>query len=174
MKNFWKIFYKNIYIYRFILNRQEGESKNNKNRLCNCAKGKKCPLDGRCLEESIVYQADIAHKNKNLVVEKLYIGLTAQTFKQRYSGHLHDFKYPKIGGTTLSSYIEQLKIKNIEYTIRWTRSLIWNVNFSSCTSGFLYMAEKLSLRRVQWYLSRKNLSRRFFATTRIFRVWFRR
>ena len=49
-------------------------------RECNCPKKSKdnCPLDGQCLQKSIIYQAHISTKNKTMT----YTGMTKNTFKQ--------------------------------------------------------------------------------------------
>ena len=50
-------------------------------KLCNCRDKNECPLGGKCLTSSVVYQAaittkDTAHQTKN------YIGVTAGPFKK--------------------------------------------------------------------------------------------
>ena len=48
-----------------------------------------------------------------------YVGLTANTFKERYSGHVFNFKHQDSKGTTLSSHIWKLKNENKRYEISW-------------------------------------------------------
>ena len=83
---------------------------------CNCQKKEKCPLMGQCQTKSIVYQATViseGSRNEN------YIGLTAGTFKKRFDGHTFNFRNEHSKGTTLSSYIWQLKKQGKSYEILW-------------------------------------------------------
>ena len=52
-------------------------------KLCNCRKPEDCPVEGRCLEESLVYDANVHSKYGT----KTYHGLTERSFKQRYTEH---------------------------------------------------------------------------------------
>ena len=88
-------------------------------KKCSCPKAEKmnCPLDNECLSTEIVYQADVSSNDGAM---KHYIGLTAPTFKQRLYGHRKTFKNREYEhSTTLSTYIWQLKDKNIQYSIKW-------------------------------------------------------
>ena len=48
---------------------------------CNCRNKDDCPLPGKCTSQNIVYQATVTSQNE----EKIYVGLTSNTFKTRYS-----------------------------------------------------------------------------------------
>ena len=49
-----------------------------------------------------------------------YVGLTANTFKERYGGHKGDFKHTaRRTCTTLSGHIWNLKDQGRKYTIEW-------------------------------------------------------
>ena len=88
-------------------------------KKCSCPKAEKmnCPLDNECLSTEIVYQADVSSNDGAM---KHYIGLTAPTFKQRLYSHRKTFKNREYEhSTTLSTYIWQLKDKNIQYSIKW-------------------------------------------------------
>ena len=88
-------------------------------KKCSCPKAEKmnCPLDNECLSTEIVYQADVSSNDGAM---KHYIGLTAPTFKQRLYSHRKMFKNREYEhSTTLSTYIWQLKDKNIQYSIKW-------------------------------------------------------
>jgi hypothetical protein len=50
----------------------------------------KCPLDGKCLQQSVIYQATVIPHNDSSNTETC-IGLTEQTFKARYN-----FQKPEI------------------------------------------------------------------------------
>ena len=57
-------------------------------KTCNCRKQAACPLEGKCLTESIIiYQATLSSNKKNSQKSR-YIGLTEGNFKSRYNGHL--------------------------------------------------------------------------------------
>ena len=86
--------------------------------LCNCRQPTSCPIENKCLDKSIIYQATV-HRNDNSTQET-YIGLTEGTFKQRYTTHKHSFSNStRRHVTALSKHIWQLKDNNINYTISW-------------------------------------------------------
>ena len=84
---------------------------------CNCRKRDSCPLEGKCLTSSLVYQATVS---SDICKEENYIGLTSNTFKQRWTQHTCSFKHKsKANETTLSQYIWKLKEQNVKYNIKW-------------------------------------------------------
>jgi len=114
---------------------------NNDKKTCNCRNTSKCPLDGRCLTESLIYQATVTHRNgKN---PETYIGLTEGPFKTRYNNHSSSFKYPtKRTSTELSNYIWSLKEEGTEYDIKWNiicQANAYNISQDRCN---LCTAEK--------------------------------
>jgi hypothetical protein len=85
---------------------------------CNCRNSNNCPLDGKCLTSSIIYQATVTRQDTQK--EESYIGLTENTFKTRFNGHNNSFRHSnKRNATTLSNYIWSLKDINIPYTLKW-------------------------------------------------------
>lgn len=86
-------------------------------RLCNCRGGQgSCPAGGRCLQESVVYKAQV----NNTVKAATYIGLTANEFKTRYNQHISDFRLPaKDTSTTLCKFIHELNDNQVPYNITW-------------------------------------------------------
>ena len=87
-----------------------------KNIQCNCTDKDKCPLDGKCLEPCVVYNATVISSKET----KTYIGCTEKSFKTRYHNHKLSFnneKYSK--ATALSNYIWMLKRENTGYSINW-------------------------------------------------------
>ena len=58
---------------------------------CNCQKKEDCPMDGKCLSESVIYQATVTQTEAGQ--KETYTGLTGGTFKSRYGGHKSSFKY---------------------------------------------------------------------------------
>ena len=85
-------------------------------RKCNCPKNKECPLDNKCLESEIVYQATVSQPNEN---PKTYIGLTSTDFKARLGNHKQSFINPDSNQTSLSKYILEQKGKGIQPTVSW-------------------------------------------------------
>ena len=85
-------------------------------KKCSCTKDKECPLDKKCLEKEIVYQAKVIQPNSEV---KTYIGLTATSFKERFGVHKKGFSDPTYCKTTLSNYILDLKSKGIEPQVTW-------------------------------------------------------
>ena len=73
-------------------NRKEKESnKKKKEKNCNCQKKNNCPLENNCQQKSVVYGAKIITRNKVAT----YAGVTKNSFKVRYRGHVHSFKQKK-------------------------------------------------------------------------------
>ena len=90
----------------------------NNEKLCNCWSKKDCPLEGKCLEPSVVYHATVTETISNK--SETYIGLTGDPFKTRYNNHTKSFRniiYKT--DTELSNHIWTLKNKGIEYKISW-------------------------------------------------------
>ena len=72
-------------------------------KLCNCRNKDGCPVENRCLEESVVYKAILDCPNGS---QAEYIGVTDNTFKTRYNNHNHSFREEKKkNSTTLSAHI---------------------------------------------------------------------
>ena len=68
----------------------------------NCRKNNTCPVDGRCLEEGIVYEAMV----KSGQEIKKYVRLTEGTFKKRLYGYRQSFKNSSLkNATELSKHI---------------------------------------------------------------------
>ncbi len=101
-----------------IIKKSDNINSDSTSKTCNCRPNRPCPLDHKCLTSSIIYQATVTRQD-NLTVET-YIGLTENTFKSRYAGHLSSFKHSdKRSATTLSEHIWKLKDNNVKYSIKW-------------------------------------------------------
>ena len=86
---------------------------------CNCQSVKECPLDGKCLAKSVVYKAEIKSENNGTI--KTYIGMTSNTFKERYRNHLKSFKHPQYSSETeLSKHVWNLKNDGKKFEIKWS------------------------------------------------------
>ena len=77
-----------------------------------------CPLDGKCLSHSVVYQATVTDENSKI---ETYTGLTKNTFKKRFYKHRDSFKVkdPE-NSTTLSTHIWKLKESNKQFHVKWS------------------------------------------------------
>ena len=88
--------------------RQTSKKKEEEPKGCNCQKSKKdkCPIPGRCKEETLIYKATVKTADQT----ERYIGSTENSFKSRYYGHAADMRGDeKEGGTTLSTYFWKKK-----------------------------------------------------------------
>ena len=85
---------------------------------CNCRNKATCPMDGKCQESGIIYQATVIQKDNGKT--ETYVGLTETTFKLRYGNHKQTFKNKsQQTKTELSKYIWELKNKQKQYDIKW-------------------------------------------------------
>ena len=83
---------------------------------CNCQRKNECPLNGKCLTKTLVYEATVKSNDE----EKTYTGLTDMTFKERFSSHKSSFTHEKHrDSTALSQYIWQLKDEKKDHSISW-------------------------------------------------------
>ena len=87
-------------------------------KTCNCRQKNTCPLEGNCLQSSVIYQATVTRNDNNTT--ETYIGLTENDFKTRYRNHTASFRHSKHRNSTeLSKHIWTLKDNNIEHYISW-------------------------------------------------------
>ena len=110
---------------------------------CNCRKPDECPLKRNCLHRNIVYEAEVTSDDGEM---KKYIGMTANTFKERFYNHKKSFtndKYEK--ETELSKHVWNLKKSNKQYSISWSiikRAAAFAPGMSRCN---LCIEEKLCI-----------------------------
>ena len=113
-------------------------------RKRNCRDKVKFPLKGNCLADGITYQANVTTTDGTIT--KQYIGMTANSFKQRYSNHLKSFRNEKYANETeLSKYIWDLKGKNIPFSLTWSvlkRAATYSAGGKRCN---LCLEEKLMI-----------------------------
>ena len=97
---------------QLLKNDTEGEEK----RSCNCRKNETCPVEGKCLEEGITYEATIKSNSD----EKKYVALTEGSFKRHLYGHRQSFRKNNLRtATELSKHIWDLKDRQEEFEISW-------------------------------------------------------
>ena len=84
----------------------------------NCRPLNACLVDGKRLNERIVYQAIVRRDNNN--EESSYVGLTEGTFKTRYTNHSTSFRHEKYRNSAeFSEHIWSLKDTNVKFFIKW-------------------------------------------------------
>lgn len=99
-------------------NTHQNRNTTDPSKSCNCRKKDTCPLRGKCLEHSVIYQATVTRTDTRET--ETYVGLTANDFKSRYRNHMASFRNNKLRNSTeLSKYIWSLKDKNTEFSIVW-------------------------------------------------------
>ena len=100
-----------------ILNKEKN-SHNNTKKKCDCKNLNRnlCPLEGNCINETVVYKATVSIGTE----ERTYIGSTEGVFKKRFNNHKSDFKYERNKSkTTLATYIWDCKAKDITPSVKW-------------------------------------------------------
>ena len=84
--------------------------------MCNCPNKSKCPLQGKCLVDNLVYQAIVKSDNS----EESYVGLASTTFKLRLGNHKKSFNHKTYrSDSSLSNHIWDIKEKGGEYDLEW-------------------------------------------------------
>ena len=83
---------------------------------CNCRNKQNCPLNGKCLESSLVYEAELKTEDDTFN----YIGFTEGTIKDRITKHKTSFKHPHYrNNTELSKKVWELKEGPANFIINW-------------------------------------------------------
>ena len=84
---------------------------------CNCRNKTSCPLNGKCLTKTVVYEATLTTNNN---ITHKYIGLTENDFKERYNNHTKSFRNPaNRNDTELAKKVWELKDSGTDYNIKW-------------------------------------------------------
>ena len=95
-----------------VLSNEKSEAE--QTRQCNCRNKTSCPLQGKCLQKGVIYQATIMQSNTGK--QDTYIGVTENEFKTRYNQHTSSFKFEhRSSTTTLSEHIWKLKKNKIDH-----------------------------------------------------------
>ena len=99
-----------------VINKNESVIQNKP--TCNCRNSNSCPVEKKCLTKGVIYQATVTRNDNS--ERETYIGLTENTFKERYTGHKSSFeiKNPK-NATALSQYIWSLKDLKVPFSVNW-------------------------------------------------------
>ena len=66
--------------------------------------------------KELSYRAKVEAQGKD---NKIYFGLTSNTFNRRYMGHMHTFKASYLAkDTSMSEYVWKLKSEDTDYNIQ--------------------------------------------------------
>ena len=85
---------------------------------CNCRIKSSCPLDGKCQQSGVVYQAKVTRLDNNS--SETYVGLTENSFKIRYRNHTASFRNKVARNSTeLSKHVWSLKERGLSFNISW-------------------------------------------------------
>ena len=85
-------------------------------KRCSCKSISTCPLNGNCQQTSIVYLPTFSTDQNTYK----YIGLTENSFKQRFTTHNQSFHHEKYSNATeLSKLIWTLTKSNTNYKVTW-------------------------------------------------------
>ena len=122
-----------------------GENKSLERGKCNCQTRNNCPLNGECLTTNLVYQATINANLRNYR-EKVYHGITKNTFKVRYANHKKAFNHIRYhNDSELSKEVWTVRNKGGHHNIRW-RIIRQHPNYNPTTKRCaLCLNEKLEI-----------------------------
>ena len=123
-----------------IIRRSQSQNINTDN--CNCRNKQACPLQNKCMSKDIVYKGTVITNNTQDT--KHYIGMTSNTFKERYRNHIKSFTHKKYSNE-LSKHVWHLKQNKTDFTIKWSiikKSISYTGGSKRCN---LCLEEKLSI-----------------------------
>ena len=82
---------------------------------CNCRKKPDCPLEGKCLQTNVIYQATVTTETAT----ETYVGL-ATDFKERYRNQKTSFQHSnRRNERELSTYVWNLQDTKKPFKIKW-------------------------------------------------------
>ena len=64
----------------------------------------------------VIYRATVTQEDGNVNTDT---GLTCNTFKKRWSGHIFSFNHPEENQTTLSTHTHTLKNDDVNFNVKW-------------------------------------------------------
>ena len=87
---------------------------------CNCQNADNCPLNGNCMQDAVVYKADV-YPDVQAPEFEYYVGNTEPMFKGRWSDHNTSFRYERYRTKSkLSKHIWKLKGEGKDPHIKWS------------------------------------------------------
>ena len=113
-------------------------------RSYNCRVNDNRPLDGKCLHECIMYQANVVTNNEC----KEYFGTAEGEFKLHYNSHTMSFRHKKrVNDTELSRYLWKLNKENADYNLQWSIKAYASLYKCGARKCDLCLAEKMIIAR---------------------------
>ena len=86
---------------------------------CNCRNKERCPLNGECLTDNLMYEGTVSSSEPNYP-DKMYVGISEPPWKKRHGNHERDFNDEKYANTTeLSKEVWKIKKKGFVPTVTW-------------------------------------------------------
>ena len=114
-------------------------------RICKCTNKSKCPLNNKCLSNTVLYKANIISTTENYR-NKIYYGISETKFKSRNANHRKSFKNRKYKtDTELSNKIWKLKEQNKNVDISWEILGVHQSYNTSTKRCMLCLNEKLAV-----------------------------
>ena len=114
-------------------------------KSCNCRKKETCPLNGKCLQKRVVYEATVRTNllSRSPLVKIKIIGSCKTAFKTRYNNHKQSFKnVTHRHDTALSKFIWKLKVSNTDFNLTWKKVASVSENFCEGRTFSLCLTEK--------------------------------
>ena len=99
--------------------------------ICNCRNKHACPLQNKCMSKDIVYKATISTGNTQGT--KHYIGMTSNTFKERYRNHIKSFTHKKYSNDRNGTFETRSALKAKQN--RFHHKMVYNKKSISYTGG---------------------------------------
>ena len=121
---------------------------------CNCRKKPDCPLEGKCLQSNVIYQATVT----TATTTETYVGL-ATNFKERYRNHQSSFRRSnRRNETELSKYIWTLQDSEKPFQVKWKvlKKCKPYSNISKKCNLCLYEKFIIICNKELWSLNRRN------------------
>ena len=108
-------------------------------KSCNCRQKETCPLNGKCLQKRVVYEATV----RTNLLSKFYIGSRETVFKTTYNYQKLSFKnVTHRHDTALSKFIWKLKESNTDFNATWKIVASVSENFCEGRTRSLCLTEK--------------------------------
>ena len=113
------------------------------NKACSGRQKSDCPLNQRCLPESLLYNAVV-----NTSTTKNYLRTCEKSFKDRYNNHTSSFNNKtRQTSTEISNYTWELKENHKNYTIDWLIAIKTHPYICGTRKCDLSLCEKLMIAR---------------------------
>ena len=113
------------------------------NKACSCRQKSDCPLNQRCLPESLLYNAVV-----NTSTTKNYLRTCEKSFKDRYNNHTSSFNNKtRQTSTEISNYTWELKENHKNYTIDWLIAIKAHPYICGTRKCDLWLCEKFMIAR---------------------------